>query len=105
MSRTLAPDLEAQATEKKDVSPQAARAESEYQVPMTTKLGYLGVYFLLNVSLTIYNKAVLGKVRLPGSLKNPSADFKTVRISMAADSPPHRIGINRMLSLDATGNI
>jgi hypothetical protein len=60
MSRTLAPDLEAQVTEKKDVP--LLPVETEYQVPTEKKLAYLSVYFLLNVSLTIYNKAVLGKV-------------------------------------------
>jgi hypothetical protein len=35
---------------------------SEYRVPTTTKFAYLGIYFLCNVSLTIYNKLVLGKV-------------------------------------------
>lgn len=38
------------------------RLDSEYSVPATTKFAYLSVYFLCNVGLTIYNKAVLGKV-------------------------------------------
>lgn len=38
------------------------KLESEYSVPLTTKFAYLSVYFLCNVGLTIYNKAVLGKV-------------------------------------------
>jgi hypothetical protein len=42
------------------------RLDSEYRVPSTTKLGYLATYFLCNVSLTLYNKAVLGKVRACG---------------------------------------
>jgi hypothetical protein len=62
MSRTLAPNLEVQATEKRDVP--LLPAETEYQVPTEKKLAYLSVYFFLNVSLTIYNKAVLGKVSL-----------------------------------------
>jgi len=45
-------------------SPNAApRVDAEYTVSTATKLGYLAVYFLCNVSLTIYNKLVLGKVR------------------------------------------
>ena len=34
----------------------------EYRIPASRKLAYLGLYFLLNLSLTIYNKAVLGSV-------------------------------------------
>jgi hypothetical protein len=55
-------DLETKATEKSDAPPLFAQTESEYEVPTEKKLVYLCVYFLLNVSLTIYNKAVLGKV-------------------------------------------
>lgn len=62
MSRTRTVDLEAQAIEKKDAPILSAGTETEYRVPTRTKLAYLSVYFLLNVSLTIYNKAVLGKV-------------------------------------------
>lgn len=36
--------------------------ETEYEVSARTKLLYLGVYFFFNLALTIYNKAVLGKV-------------------------------------------
>jgi hypothetical protein len=62
MSRTLTSDPEAQATEKKDKRLLPIRAELEYSVPVGIKAAYLSVYFLLNVSLTMYNKAVLGKV-------------------------------------------
>jgi len=62
MSRPRTSDLESQATKKKDTRLPPARAESEYNVPTGTKVAYLSIYFLLNVSLTIYNKAVLGKV-------------------------------------------
>ena len=34
----------------------------EYRIPASRKLAYLALYFLLNLSLTIYNKAVLGSV-------------------------------------------
>jgi hypothetical protein len=62
MSSTQTLDLETQATEKSDAPLLLAQTESEYGVPTATKLAYLCVYLLLNVSLTIYNKAVLGKV-------------------------------------------
>jgi hypothetical protein len=37
---------------------------TEYRIPVRKKLLYLGGYFLLNLSLTLYNKALLGNVRL-----------------------------------------
>jgi len=37
--------------------------DTEYQVSGWTKISYLAVYFLCNISLTIYNKLILGKVR------------------------------------------
>ena len=39
------------------------RLDPEYYVSTATKATYLGIYFLGNVLLTIYCKAVLGKVR------------------------------------------
>ena len=48
-----------------------ARAQStttiapEYQTATSTKYFYLALYFGLNLTLTLYNKAVLGKVRSP----------------------------------------
>ena len=33
----------------------------EYGIPTRTKYLYLGLYFTLNLALTLYNKAVLGK--------------------------------------------
>ena len=58
---------------KSDVEAQNrhARAQStatiapEYQIPTSTKYLYLALYFGLNLTLTLYNKAVLGKVRWP----------------------------------------
>ena len=35
---------------------------AEYRVPTRTKYTYLGVYFGLNLGLTLFNKAILGKV-------------------------------------------
>jgi len=40
----------------------AASSGAEYEVATRTKLIYLGGYFLLNLGLTIYNKAMLGSV-------------------------------------------
>jgi hypothetical protein len=39
------------------------RVDTEYNVSTGRKFAFLSVYFLCNVALTIYNKAVLGKVR------------------------------------------
>ena len=36
---------------------------AEYRVPTRTKYMYLGVYFGLNLGLTLFNKAILGNVR------------------------------------------
>ncbi|KAK0730136.1 triose-phosphate transporter family-domain-containing protein [Lasiosphaeris hirsuta] len=46
-------------------SPASPAIESEYQVSSVTKLSYLGFYFLCNISLTIYNKLILGKFAYP----------------------------------------
>lgn len=64
MTNSKRSDLEAQAKDEKrgkSGSP-TPRLDSEYRVPAARKFAFLGVYFLCNVSLTIYNKAVLGKV-------------------------------------------
>lgn len=34
----------------------------EHQIPLRSKLVFLGAYFILNLALTLSNKAVLGKV-------------------------------------------
>ncbi|KAF2135532.1 uncharacterized protein K452DRAFT_281401 [Aplosporella prunicola CBS 121167] len=41
---------------------------TEYTIPTKTKLLHLGLYFLLNLSLTLYNKAVLQKFTYPWTL-------------------------------------
>ena len=43
---------------------------AEYQVAARTKYTYLGLYFGLNLGLTLFNKAILGKVG--NCLPNPS---------------------------------
>ena len=56
---------------KSDVEAQTRQAQAqstatiapEYQIPTNTKYLYLALYFGLNLTLTLYNKAVLGKVR------------------------------------------
>lgn len=53
-------DLEGQASKVRASREQGA---AEYEIPTSTKYGYLSLYFALNLALTIYNKAVLGKVR------------------------------------------
>jgi hypothetical protein len=48
-----------------------ARVDTEYNVSTGRKFAYLSVYFLCNIALTIYNKAVLGKVRTVFSYSGP----------------------------------
>lgn len=48
--------------EKPIVPPTPTAAEHEHMVPTRKKLVALLGYFLCNVGLTLYNKAVLGKV-------------------------------------------
>ncbi|CAF9923420.1 UAA transporter [Imshaugia aleurites] len=43
----------------------AATIAPEYQIPTSTKYLYLALYFGLNLTLTLYNKAVLGKFAFP----------------------------------------
>ena len=52
-------DLESQGNLKEAVSGKHA---AEYSVPAKKKYTFLGLYFGLNLSLTLFNKAVLGKV-------------------------------------------
>jgi hypothetical protein len=73
------PDLEAQTHLHVDKRPQdlhipltpvtpglasaiAPQPDPEYRVSTSTQALYLTVYFLCNISLTIYNKLILGKV-------------------------------------------
>ena len=50
-------DIEAQVLEK-----DKATAALEYGIATKTKYLYLALYFAFNLTLTLYNKAVLGKV-------------------------------------------
>ena len=40
----------------------SGRSGAEYRVPARTKYLYLSLYFGLNLGLTLFNKAILGKV-------------------------------------------
>lgn len=59
----LKSDVEAQTRHTRTQS--TATSAPEYQIPTSTKYLYLALYFALNLTLTLYNKAVLGKVRSP----------------------------------------
>ena len=61
-SLILKNDIEAQNQQAK-AQTSAASIAPEYQIPTSTKYLYLALYFGLNLTLTLYNKAVLGKVR------------------------------------------
>lgn len=41
---------------------EAQKRAWEYTIPSSTKYMYLVLYFTLNLVLTLYNKAVLGRV-------------------------------------------
>lgn len=58
-------DVEAQGDASGDEASEkiGAPVPTEYRVSTKRKLTYLATYFLFNLGLTIYNKAVLGKVR------------------------------------------
>jgi len=69
-SGAISGHLEAQdAGRLSPVSPAAA----EYAVSTSRKLAHLAVYFACNVSLTLYNKIVLGKARRPFFLQAPAS--------------------------------
>lgn len=57
-------DVEAQVTTQPS-PPGSPGMASEYRVSTWTKLGHLALYFLCNVSLTLYNKMILGTVACP----------------------------------------
>ncbi len=60
--KKLDSDLEAQRPARLTPATKSSQTESEYAVTTWTKVTYLAIYFLCNVSLTIYNKLILGKV-------------------------------------------
>jgi hypothetical protein len=61
--RLMRDDVEAQPTLCVSTDTNSSTSVAlEYRIPASRKLAYLALYFLLNLSLTIYNKAVLGAV-------------------------------------------
>jgi len=63
--RSLIDDVEVQPVFNSVTSTlQSQSSTLEYSIPAKRKLIYLAGYFLLNLGLTIYNKAVLGTVSL-----------------------------------------
>ncbi|KAM7186791.1 Triose-phosphate Transporter family domain containing protein [Rhypophila sp. PSN 637] len=64
-------DLEAQVplrSGQSSPSPGGPAVATEYQVSGWTKIYYLAIYFMCNISLTIYNKLILGKFAYPWTL-------------------------------------
>ena len=63
-SRFLLDDIESRPafSPTKDLSCPPSPTALEYRIPIRTKVIHLALYFLLNLSLTIYNKAILGSV-------------------------------------------
>lgn len=62
---TTVGDVEAQQLPRSPTESESGSGKhaAEYRVPTRTKYMYLGVYFGLNLGLTLFNKAILGKVR------------------------------------------
>lgn len=62
---SIGEDVEAQPILKASAAvDNTARLATEYRTTMSTKLIHLASYFLLNLSLTLYNKALLNNVSL-----------------------------------------
>lgn len=78
IKESLLDDVEAQIPHGANSTKLAATSGAEYEVPTRTKLMYLGGYFMLNLSLTIYNKAMLGSVCLTPSLSSHSPCVHTM---------------------------
>jgi len=57
-------DIESQPILKEEFKdePSSSPIAAEYGIPAQKKLIYLSVYFMLNLGLTLYNKALLGNV-------------------------------------------
>ena len=99
-------DLEAQ---RKEVIGHSA---AEYHIPASTKYLYLCLYFALNLSLTIYNKALLDKVSTTPRASKVCASYRLdnlsdcqVRISLAAYDRSHRHSFDRVLRATIKGSI
>ena len=82
-------DIESQQTPPRKDTTSGSHA-AEYSVPAKTKYLYLGLYFGLNLSLTLFNKAVLGK-----------ASFKNVhdgRIALLMLTIPYKFAFPWLLT-------
>lgn len=64
-SEDVSGDLESQPLVEEKVHSQPLQHAAEYNVETRKKLLYLTGYFALNLTLTIYNKALLGGFRFP----------------------------------------
>ncbi|KIW07034.1 uncharacterized protein PV09_01928 [Verruconis gallopava] len=75
-------DLEAQKFFRPDAASSAPPLAVEYRTNMKTKIVYLAGYFLLNLSLTLYNKALLGPFRFPWLLTCIHSSFAALGCSI-----------------------
>lgn len=82
-------------SEKRRVEQATAGDAVEYTVPTSKKFAHLGVWFVLNLVLTIFNKAVLGEVRAPGS----SSSFLK---HLTAPRTPHSLPWSCLLTLTSS---
>ncbi|KAJ5530259.1 Drug/metabolite transporter [Penicillium freii] len=57
-------DLESNRKNEDTTNTTNTTVELEYQTPMTVKFIWLGSYFLFSMLLTLYNKLLLGSVRM-----------------------------------------
>lgn len=68
---------------------------AEYRVAPRTKYMYLGVYFGLNLALTLFNKAILGRVSTPDSecsaCQMMQADLCSGSLLSLGFSPPYTL--------------
>ncbi|KAK3694181.1 triose-phosphate transporter family-domain-containing protein [Podospora appendiculata] len=78
--KTDSGDLEAQFLQPQHhlVPPISPGLEAENRVPGWTKISYLAVYFLCNISLTIYNKLILGQFGYPWLLTSIHAGSASI---------------------------
>lgn len=91
-----AQDLEAQSPVEPSLP---AAAPVEYSVSTSRKLFFLGLYFLLNLAVTLSNKALLRMVNYTfGMLHVSQANPAQGIISVVIDIRPHLCYFNRMHS-------
>ena len=75
-----------------DLEAASGISAAEYHIPASTKCLHLSLYFSLNLALTIYNKAVLDKVRPTCRPFEKSVSIATGKALLTAchDSSPSR---------------